>query len=91
MTAADPQHMGTPKLPINQSGNRWPGWSRRQVLADLLAEALALDAVEPTLAPGEALRPADVLTVALAHTASHEPVALRDTVPCLRHPRRPHL
>lgn len=53
--------------------------------------ALALYAVPPALAPREALRPADVLAVALAHAGADEPVALRRAVPRLRHPRRPHL
>lgn len=60
-------------------------------LADPLAVALVLEAVPPALAPLEALRRTDVLAVALPHAGAHEPVALRQAVPRLRHPRRPHL
>jgi hypothetical protein len=58
-----------------------------------LAVALAnrADAVPPALAGGEAVRQAHVLAVAPAHAGAHEPVALRQAVPRLRHPRRPQL
>ena len=58
-------------------------------LAEPLAVALALDAVPPADAPREALRPAHALAVPVAHAGAHEPVALRQAVPRLRHPRRP--
>jgi hypothetical protein len=60
-------------------------------LAEPLAVALALDAVPPADAPREALRPAHALAVPVAHAGAHEPVALRQAVPRLRHPRRPRL
>ena len=71
------------------NGRRRP--AERRWLADLLAEALALEAVRLALAAGEVLRLAHVGAVVAAYAHALVLVALRQAVPRLRHLRRPHL